>query len=122
MEDVQFIDNWYRNQNSEESSERFKRLMKVGNTFYKASTTFGKPDVIEAKFIYIDKETGTYILSNGTHPRVNTYQVSWKSIIFNTDECCWFAHKQDALLAVRNKIKRDLLAVEDLLSELITQK
>lgn len=96
--------------------------MQVDNTFYKASSTLGKPSVIEAKLIYVDKETGTYILGNGTHPRVNTYQVSWKSIVFNTCEACWFVHKQDALLAIKKKMQRDLLAVDELLTEIVTQK
>jgi len=119
-----FIDRWGQ-KHTEDSSDRFKRLMVVGNTFYKASSTFGKPSVIEAKMIYVDKETGTYILSNGTHPNVNTYQVTWKSIVFNTDLHCWFEHKKDALLAVKQKIQGDFNAVEKsllALDELITQK
>lgn len=120
MEELKTIDDWYLKQDSECSKERFKRLMQVGNTFYKASSTFGKPSLIEAKMIYVDKDTGTYILSNGTHPRVNTYPVSWKSIVFNTCESCWFVHKQDALLAIKRKMERDLLVVNEFLTETVT--
>lgn len=93
------------------NSERFERLMVVGNKFYRAALNYSGVEVTETKFIHVDKETGTYILANGTHPRVNTFQVTWKSIVFNDCAQCWFETPEEALAMLKGTIERDLAKV-----------